>query len=254
MVAIVQFIASYALWFYLVCTLGLFILLLLFLHAQRDRKRALFGLELEVATTRRRNFLRLMIVVVTLAMVVFFVGTVVEPNLPAYQRASPTSTPNIFATPPPTFSNVSPIATATLTPTLTIPIETSQLLATVVDQAQEITPTPTPPPAPVAPVNASCVISNPAEGSEVNGEVTFIGTATTEQFQFFKLEAYGPETAGAWASILGDVVTAPVVNGMLGTANFAGWAPGGYSIRLVIVDATSNEVAGCYVNFSITTP
>jgi hypothetical protein len=41
---------------------------------------------------------------------------------------------------------------------------------------------------------------------------------------------------------------------VLGSANFGGWEPGGYSIRLVIVDTTSNEVAGCYVSLNISTP
>jgi len=71
---------------------------------------------------------------------------------------------------------------------------------------------------------------------------------------FYKLEAYGPETAGAWASILGDVVSTPVVNGALGTTSFDGWTPGSYSIRLVIVDTTSNEVAGCFLSLNVTSP
>jgi hypothetical protein len=49
-------------------------------------------------------------------------------------------------------------------------------------------------------------------------------------------------------------VSTPVTGGVLGTANFGGWEPGSYSIRLVIVDITSNEVAGCHLGLDVISP
>lgn len=111
-----------------------------------------------------------------------------------------------------------------------------------------------PTPAIAGPAGTVCLITSPAEGSQVSGAITLLGSAKTEQFLFYKIEVNGPQTGGAWASLLGDVVHEPVVNGTLGTANLGGWEPGSYSIRLVIVDTTSNEVAGCYLGLEVVSP
>jgi LysM repeat protein len=108
-----------------------------------------------------------------------------------------------------------------------------------------------PTPGTAGPAVTVCLITSPAEGSQVSGAITLLGSATTEHFLFYKIEVNGPQTGRTWASLLGDVVHAPVVNGTLGTANLGGWEPGSYSIRLVIVDTTSNEVAGCYLGLEV---
>jgi hypothetical protein len=115
-------------------------------------------------------------------------------------------------------------------------------------------PVASPSPLPLQPSSNVCLITSPADGSQVSGEVTFIGSATAKQFSFYKLEANGPQTGGIWASLLGSIVSTPVTGGVLGTANFGGWKPGSYSIRLVIVDITSNEVAGCYLGLDVISP
>jgi LysM repeat protein len=101
---------------------------------------------------------------------------------------------------------------------------------------------------------AVCRIASPDSGATVSGEVTFLGTASAEDFQFFKLEALGPGTDGVWASLLGRVVYSPVEEGVLGTAGLNLWQPGAYTVRLVVVDRTGNEVAGCSINLNIVAP
>lgn len=101
---------------------------------------------------------------------------------------------------------------------------------------------------------AVCAITSPVDGAPVSGDVTFYGTANADDFVFFKLEALGPGTGGSWASLLGQVVYAPVHDGVLGTAGLALWQPGAYSVRLVVVDRTSNEVASCALNINIVAP
>jgi hypothetical protein len=250
---IIRFIATHAAWFYLACGLGSAACLVMFVRAQRNVKQALFGLEMEIAAASRKRAVRLFALTALLALCVFFIAVVVEPNLPPSERPAATPTP-AFYTPPPTFTNQTPTATATFTPTLSMPAEMPLPLGTPTTTPEEEEATPEPSPFPTQPPGTICIITEPADGSQVEGEVTFVGSASTEQFLFFKLEAYGPQTGGIWASIVGDVVSRPVIDGVLGTANFGGWEPGAYSVRLVIVDTTSNEVAGCYVSLNIPPP
>ena len=111
-----------------------------------------------------------------------------------------------------------------------------------------------PTPEPSQPAGTACLISGPAAGSEVSGAVTFTGSASTEDFFFYKLEASGPGTAGGWASLLGYTVSTPVTNGALGTADLTLWEPGNYAIRLVVVDSTRNEAAACTSSLQIVAP
>lgn len=108
-----------------------------------------------------------------------------------------------------------------------------------------------PTPATPGPAGTVCRITSPADGSQVSGAIILVGSAATEQFLFYKVEVNGPQTGGIWASLLGNVIYTPVANGVLGTANLGGWEPGSYSVRLVIVDTTSNEVAACYLGLEI---
>jgi LysM repeat protein len=101
---------------------------------------------------------------------------------------------------------------------------------------------------------AFCRIVSPAEGATVGGDVSFVGTAVAEDFLFYKLEALGPGTGGSWASLLGRVIYTPVQEGVLGTASLTLWEPGAYTVRLVVVDKTSNEVAGCSLHLNIVAP
>ncbi len=258
MTAIVRFIANNALWFYFVCIAGIAVLFLVFIRARQSSRQALFGLELEVAATRRQSALRLMLLIGLFAVVIAFISAYLEPNLPAETLPPSTVTPDFFATPPPTFTNITPAATATLTATLTTDTagtpDPALPAPAAPDQGESAEETPTPAPVPLVIPGSVCFFTGPAEGSTVGGEVTFSGSANAKEFMFYKLEAYGPETNGVWASILGNEVGNPVSNGFLGTVNFGGWTPGGYSIRMVVVDNTSNEVATCYISLNITLP
>ncbi len=81
------------------------------------------------------------------------------------------------------------------------------------------------------------VITSPAPGSTLSGETPVLGTA---QFpngdgQFYKLEVTGGPFPD-WVTI-GTTHTENVTNGQLENLYVPGLAPGGYRIRLVIVDA-----------------
>ena len=256
---LLKFVADNAFWFYIALLVALLVLVVFWLRARRSRNQALFGLELEVAINRQRRMMRLMALVVVLAAVVFGVDNFIWPALPPAEVAAPTATPDFFATPPPTFTNVTPTATATITATMAAETGTPQVLPTsaLVGTAETVTVTgtitTTAVPVPAS-IGAVCVIASPTEGATVSGPVALTGSADADEFLFFKLEAFGPQTGGTWASLLGDVVYTPVRDGVLGQVNFNGWSPGGYSIRVVIVDSTSNEIASCYTSINITAP
>jgi hypothetical protein len=257
---LLKVVATNALWFYIAFLVAFVILLAFWLRARRSRRQALFGLELEVALNRQRRVMRLMAVVVVLAGGVFSIDNFVWPSVPPTEVAEPTPTVDYFATPPPTFTNVTPTAIATMTATVSAETLTPPVISTdggvatpaeTLTVTETITPTTLPPP---AAIGAICVIASPTEGATVSGPVAFTGTADADEFLFFKLEAFGPQTGGTWASLLGDVVYSPVRDGVLGQVNFNGWSPGGYSVRVVIVDSTSNEVASCYTSINIAQP
>jgi hypothetical protein len=257
---LLKFVADRALWFYIVFVVAFIILLVLYLRARRSRRQALFGLELEVALNRQHRVMRWMALVAVLAAGVFSIDNFVWPTVPAAEVADPTPTVDYFATPPPTFTNVTPTATATITATVPAETMTPPAVATsggvpapeeTLTVTQTITPTTAPPP---AAIGAICVIASPTEGATVSGPVAFTGTADADAFLFYKLEAFGPQTGSTWASLLGDVVYTPVRDGVLGQVNFNGWSPGGYSVRVVIVDTTSNEIASCYTSINIAQP
>lgn len=255
MMTVVHLLAEYAFFLYIACFIGILFFFFRYLRARQKRKEALFGLELEIADKRQTSLRIYMLVILLVAALIAFIQNVIEPGLPIVHTIAATATPDIFRTPPPTFTNITPSPTATLTPTLALPTVTPAYLAAtsevVETPAEEETITATPLEQPPQASDALCAITQPADGSTIEGEVTIIGSASADNFYFFKLEAYGPETNGVWASVIGEVANKPVVNGVLGTANFSGWAPGGYSLRIVIVDSTSNEVAGCFISINV---
>jgi hypothetical protein len=254
MATLIHFIAENAFWFYLACILAIFFFLLFYTRARKNRKEALFGLELELADKHQQRYGIYILFSILLVFLVFVIQYVIAPDMPVSNSVAATATPDIFRTPPPTFTNITPSPTATITPTLEIPTVTPVFQATSdtgEEATDEETVTPTPMEQPPQSTDAICAINEPADGSTIEGEMIIIGSAYAEDFMFYKLEAYGPETNGVWASIIGDVATQPVIDGVLGTANMSGWAPGGYSLRVVIVDNTSNEVAGCFITINI---
>lgn len=258
----ITFISENANWFYTVLLVALVILFAFWLRAHRSRKQALFGLELEVALHRQRRVMRLMALVVVLAAAVFVVDNLVWPTMPPAQVTEPVATVDFFATPPPTFTNVTPTAAPTVTATLAVetpvpagvantpgePVQTQETLTVT----EMITPTAAPS-APAA-IGTICLITSPTDGATVSGSVTFVGSADADNFRFYKLEAFGPQTSSTWASLLADVVYTPVRDNVLGQVSFDGWSPGGYSVRVVIVDETSNEVDSCYRSINISAP
>ena len=180
---------------------------------------------------------------------------------------APTSTPSATPTPPPTATNT-PLPTATETP-LPLPAATETPSPTPTPEPTA-EPTEEPPPQPVqAPrpppiVPAVCAdsrlaISSPGVNQTVSGVVPITGRAVHERFDSYKLE-YAPGANatqgftwfdGSDRTGSGGVKGSPVGNGTLGHFNSAGVANAAYTLRLTVVDMSSNYPEPCQVTINV---
>ncbi len=172
--------------------------------------------------------------------------------------ATPTLTPTATNTPlpPPTHTPVPPPA-STATPTATPS-------PTPTEEPEEVAPPPQQEPQPPAIVPVTCAdsrlaISSPGINQTVSGLVSITGRATHELFDSYKLEvAPGADASqgfswfdGSDRSGSGGAKGGPVENGPLGNLNSAGVTNGAYTIRLTVVDTSSNYPTPCQVTINV---
>jgi hypothetical protein len=255
------FIARNDVWIYIVCVLGIFWYGSQFLQARRILERAVFGLERERGAQIRNTAVFFLLIFTAIFGLVYYVNAQIVPTLPAELLKPPTPTPNIFATP---LSSPTPLGTPdlqpppptpALAPTLTLPGQPGQITNPQVTPETSEPPTPGgPTPTPFIDCTVALNIQEPANGSAVSGLVNFTGTANTPNFGYYRLEANGPETAGAWASLLGRTIDQPVQESYLGNVNLSQWADGPYLLRLTAVDANGSETGQCVIQVTLDNP
>jgi hypothetical protein len=107
------------------------------------------------------------------------------------------------------------------------------------------------PPTPFVDCTADLNISEPRDGSAVGANISFYGTADTENFGSYVLETNGPQTNGQWASLLGREVDTAVSEGFLGTVNLSNWSPGPYLVRLTAMDTQDNITGSCVIQVTM---
>jgi hypothetical protein len=250
-------------WIYILCALGLFWYGSQFLQARSALQRAVYGLERERGTQRRNSSLFFIFLFSGLMGIVYYVNTSVAPTLPQELLRPPTPTPNIFATPLASPTPLStplirpPEPTPIVAPTITLP---GQPVAPITGNEptplpQANTPTPSgPTPTPFIACTVNLNITEPANGSVVSGLINFNGTVNTPNFGFYTLEANGPETDGAWASLLGRNIDRSVMNSFLGNVNLSAWRDGPYLIRLAATDNAGNLTGQCVIQVTLDNP
>ncbi|MER2599291.1 MAG: hypothetical protein ABTQ73_07220 [Caldilineales bacterium] len=242
MAVLVSLISNNATWIYAACLAAALFLLRTALLARRERQQAAFSLEREAALNRTHSTLRWALLLLAVLAVTYFVANRLPARIrPAVVEAEPTATP-VFLIDTPT-----PTAEPTSQPTVPLeqPTETPTPRPRATPRPVETdtpTPRPTTPPAPVV-VAPSCpdaraIILEPGIGQRLSGPVTVIGSAQTENFQYYKLEFKAAGSAGDFNFYLRR--DAAVTNGPLGTINLAGLPAGDYLLRLVTVDVTGN--------------
>jgi hypothetical protein len=191
-----------------------------FVRAWMQRREAVFGLEREISLRRLTASGTLVALILMIGFSEFFLANFIAPSLPA---VIPTPTINLLINP-----------TATLDPEMT-----AQVTQAV------------PPPGSTGCVIGALVITSPAPGDRVSGEVTIRGTVSINNFGFYKYEV-APAGGDIWSTI--SAGRSIVVDGELGFWNTAALTPGDYELRLIVTDNKGNALPPCVIPIRVAAP
>jgi hypothetical protein len=191
--------------------------------AWREWRNSVFGLEKEISFRKLRLSGSLIILLLMIGLSQFCLVTFVVPFLPA--------------------------ATFLLTPTADL-LQTP-LPALKAGTLSAGTGTPAPPPGTTGCLPGQMIITSPAPGQEIGGNIMLVGTVNMPNFGFYKYE-YASQGSEQWATIAaGDKIKK---NEDLGGWNTAVLTPGDYQIRLVVVDNLGATLPPCIVPVRVIAP
>jgi hypothetical protein len=161
----------------------------------------------------------------------------ISPSPPPTLAFTPTSTntPAAILSPAP-LPTPTPVGTPTPQPTPTV--------------AVEVQPSPTPELSQDLPPNCADLgvrITEPSPGAHLTGIATITGSATVENFDYYKLELRSP--GEEWVYLLHS--TQAVIEGVLGQWDTVIVGPGEYELRLVVVDVTGNYPEPCAIQLVV---
>ena len=230
--------------------LGLFFLRLIWL-ARKDRTRSIFTLERENANVRITRYI-VGLLIVFIAMFGVYYLNLVTPQIVPPAPNTPIPTPIQQLPPTPTPPQLfPPTPTATLTPLVPTPTLVEAIVPEVNDTAvpqEQPTTQPLTSGQPTSCLTTGISISQPSNGAQVDGVVQIVGTATIDNFDYYKFEFQDP-ISGNWGFI--SRYDTPVEQGVLGQWNSDTVSPGGYSLRLVVVDQTGNFPEPCVIRLRV---
>jgi hypothetical protein len=245
MAVVIDTIREFSPWIYGACAVAALWYLRVVLVARHERRYAVFSLEREQALNRVYGAWGAAFGIIIVMGAVYALSTVVfkavEPQLVADR---PTPTPVLVAiggTPTATPTLPEPDVTATPTPTKKPTKPTPRPTRTPgLEQPTSAAPTEPPVQRPRC-ATGQAAITQPGIGQSFTGPVTIVGTATHENFDYYKLEYGAGPNPVVWSYFAGG--EAPVVGGRLGVLNVL--PPGTYSIRVVVVDKSGNFPPPC---------
>lgn len=95
------------------------------------------------------------------------------------------------------------------------------------------------------------MLTEPVDGSEINGVVIVKGTANIENFGFYKYELARPDET-TWLTIQAgrDIIQ----DGDLGQWDTRTLAPGDYMLRLVVTDNQGESLEQCVIRVNVNNP
>jgi hypothetical protein len=256
---LIQILATYAPYIYLVCGLVALYQLYRLTQVRADRRQALFSLERERAVRSLYSIFTIALFLVAIMGVTYFASS----TLPKATAAEPVATEEL----PPEFSlqivptNTPLPVTPSATPTETItPSPPPPTVTATVDPAiaalTPLPPTATPTPAAAPPVAAAPVcderssITSPGNGATVSGVFSLIGTATHDAFNFYKVEFAPGANATSGFTYLADG-RGPVFGGTLASVDTRGFGNGPWTFQLTVVDRTGNYPEPCRVTVNV---
>jgi hypothetical protein len=243
---VLRLIADYQWWIYGVLGLVLLFYVRRALLTRREGARSIFKLEQEQARVRYTRSVAVSAVVLILISTVFVLS---NPVLPASESTTPGPSPT---------ETTGPLAASTLTPTPLPATSTSTPTATVVRPTRprpdtptpEVVNTPTPFVRPAACPNPNVRITSPGQNQVIQGNFAIRGTASHSEFQYYKVEVGQGRDPRNW-TVVGQLHYTTVNGGVLETFNAGAYAPGAYTLRLVVVDQTGNYPEPCRVTVTV---
>lgn len=222
---VLKFFKDYEVWIYVFLGGLAFWQVRKFLLAWEELRGAAFGLEREAAQARLNQsattlFLLLMMALAEFVMVYFLVP----------------SAPIVVPLPSPTLNLLA-------TTTSVLPVEGLSMETISPASTAEATPM----------MGQGCVpgqveITSPKDGEQVSGVVKILGTASIENFGFYKYEIARPgETV--WLSL--NASETPVVDGELGEWITDVLPPGEYMLRLLVTDNLGQALPACTIKIQV---
>ena len=203
-----------------------------FILAWEELRRAAFGLERESAQSNLNQAAGMLVLLFMMAVAIFVLVSFVAPMFPA---SNPLLTPtmDLLASPTITLSSEQ-LDEGVSTPTA----EALSLTATIQVVGEGCIP-------------GSIMLSEPVDGTDINGVIEVRGTANIQNFGFYKYEIARPgETV--WLTIQAgrDVVQ----EGELGQWDTRTLAPGDYMLRLVVTDNQGESLEPCVIRVRVNNP
>lgn len=256
-----QIVGTYAPYIYLVVGLVAVYQIYRLWQVRGERRQAVFSLEREKAARDLSAIFTVTAVLLVVMGLTYFASSTLpravevevapQPTLPPEFSLNivPTNTP-LPVTPSPT-----PPPTATSTAVPPTPDEFAAATLTAVAAAAPATPTAAPAPqpqaaAPVACPDARAVLTAPGNGATVNGVFSLLGTATHEQFSYYKVEfAPGSDAQGGFTYLADG--RSPVFDGTLASVDTRGLSNGPWTFQLTVVDSTGNWPPPCRVTVNV---
>lgn len=221
-----SFFRTFELWIYLLLGFGGLIYTRKFILAWQELREASFGLERESAQSRLNQAASILVLLLTMAVIVFILVYFISPVLPG-ANLLPTPTLDLLAT-----------------PTTTLPAGTP---------APSIAQIPSGDTSPELLLENGCIpgqinITSPVSGEQVSGIVQINGTADIPNFGFYKFEIKRPDET-IWLTIqAGNTV---VQDGKLGDWDTNRLIPGDYQLGLVVVDNQAQAAPACVINIRV---
>lgn len=260
---VIQSVANYAPWIYAICGLVALYQLYKIWAVRAERKQAVFSLEREKAINDTYSILAIALILLMTMGFTYFMSTTLAAAVEPLVNEALTPTPplpalDFLVTPTNTPLPVTPTATRTPTPPSDAVVDAPEEGAAVdgfetpIPPLEPPTATPEPAPVVVAPAcpDQRALLIRPGENEVVSGDLNVIGSATHDNFQFYKIEAApGANASGGWQHLGGG--NAPIVSGFLTTVNTRNLTNGQWTLQLVVVDQTGNFVTPCKVTVTV---
>jgi hypothetical protein len=244
---IIQVLATYAPWIYAACGLVALYQIYRIMLVRSERRQAVFSLEREKAI---RDLYRIFSVALILLMIMgatYFFSTTLSSAVEPLVVEALEPTPNLPFVPTPTNTPLPATPTPEATPTReATPVPTPQ---EEVVEAVPTAPARTVAQVPACPDNRALLI-RPGNNETVSGVISVVGSASHDQFQYYKVEyAPGVNADSNFGYLVGG--NAPVVNGVLGNVDTNTLGNGSWTLRLIVVDQTGNFPPPCKVTINV---